>query len=123
MRRLSSGSVSLVLLGSLAAGCASEPEPEYGDIQADYTEICVSHHADDVTTMTREPDEKCPEGGNNFGTPSAFWWYYLGRTFAAPPVGQSLHSSWGSYARPASGVVARVPSSGGFGTYTGIVGG
>lgn len=107
MRRLSSVSVTVgaVLTAGIAlAGCSAD-EP-------DHTEICV-----DSQTMERVPDERCEQHSLSSST---FLWYYLGRSFAAPPVGSKVTS--GSFTKPTTGTVGRVPSSGGFGTFKGSTG-
>jgi len=106
------GGVTLGLVALLTATSACSDDGQEKD--ADYTEVCV-----DAQTLERVDESKCPPVDQlvNAGAGSnAFLWYYLlGRTVAAPPIGSKV--SGGSTVRPVSGIGARVPASGGFGTY------
>jgi hypothetical protein len=107
--------VGLVLTAGIGFACsAGEPDQEFMD--PDYSQVCM----EDATEL-RAPDEDCGDdngGGARFG----YHWMFLGRSHAAPPVGQKLKPGSYSNVRPA-GVGSRVPSSGGFGGKIAVGGG
>jgi hypothetical protein len=78
-------------------------------VSSDPDEIGVCHHP---VTMERIDDDKCDPDGNDRN--GAIWFYYSANNgHSAPPVGQKVTKSHGSY-KPTSSNYQRggVPSSG-----------
>jgi hypothetical protein len=118
--------VGTVLLAGIAftgTACASEPDQEFMDTEADHQQMCVQ--VQDNGDLIRDHDAKCPdEDEHHAHFDTGFWyWYYLGRVYGTPPaVGQQVPIG-GSFVRPSSGTIARPPATGGFGSTKVSVGG
>lgn len=122
MKRSAMVTTGLVLAAAVSFACASEPDQEFMDVEADYQEMCVEDKGDGE--LERHPDEECP-GGQQHSSSSSLYWYYLGRAFGSPPAyGSSFRpGSHGTTVRPVTGTIARPPASGGFGMSRVSVGG
>lgn len=122
MKKSSNVKVGMVLAVGMmfaATGCASEPDQEFMDTQADHQQLCVKI-SDDGNEVTRVSDDQCPSDEDNNGQ-SVFYvgypyWFYMGRAFGTPPaVGSTVPRTHGSFSRPAGGTIAKPPATGGFG--------
>lgn len=110
---------SVLFAGMLFAmsGCASEPDQEFMESDADYQEVCLDREDNE-----RVDFEKCDQDSSNGHT--TFFPYYLSRSYGSvPPVGSKINPAHGTAVRPASGSIARPPASGGFGRTITSVGG
>lgn len=126
MKRSISAATGLVLTAVFTVACASEPDQEFMDTEADHQQVCVKPQPNGE--LERRPDHECSgqdESGGGGGSGCAVCWYFLGRAYGTPPaVGQKIPAyTPGSYARPSTGTIARPPASGGFGTTRVSVGG
>lgn len=115
MKKSTAVTVGLVLMAGVSFACASEPDQEFMDVNADHQQMCVQ--VQDNGDLIRDHDAKCPDEDEHhahFNT--GFWyWYYLGRVHGTPPpVGKQVPVG-GSFTRPTSGTIAKPPASGGFG--------
>jgi len=92
------------------SGCATEPDQQFMESDADYQEICLDREDNE-----RVEFEKCDQDSSNGHT--TFFPYYLSRAYGSvPAVGSKINPAHGTSIRPASGTIARPPASGGFGT-------
>lgn len=110
---------NVLIFGMLFAmsGCATEPDQEFMESDADYQEICLDREDNE-----RVEFEKCDQDSSHGHT--MFYPYYLSRTYGpAPAVGSKINPAHGTSVRPASGSIARPPASGGFGRTITSVGG
>jgi len=117
--------VGTILASGIAFAMAGCSEDEWSTTQAAYSEICVQV-GPGGQQVTRVSDDNCTSDNDRCSTyiyPGHYYWYYLGRSQQAPPVGAHLPIASGQFSRPASGTIARPPASGGFGTTRVSVGG
>jgi len=128
MKKSTAVTIGLVLAAGVSFACASEPDQEFMDTEADHQQVCVE--VQDNGDLVRDDDSDCPadrednshSGGHYYS--GYHYWYYLGRAHGAPPaVGSKVNSSHGSFTRPSTGSIARPPASGGFGTFRALVAG
>jgi hypothetical protein len=108
----------ILLAGSMfaLAGCTDEPDQEFMDVQADYTEVCVE--VVNGNDLIRREDAQCADdtdGGSHAIHTNGLYWYYLGRAVQAPPVGGYVLANGGRFTRPSAGTIAHAPAKGGFG--------
>lgn len=107
--------VGFVLTAGIGFACAAgEPDQEF--MEPDYSQACM-----ETATELRAEDDRCGDDNGN-GAHPGYAWVFLGRSHAAPPVGQKFKAGTTSTTRPA-GVGSRVPSSGGFGGKVAVGGG
>lgn len=112
MKKSTSITLGLVLTAGVSFACASEPDQQFMDVEADYQQMCVREQDD---RLIRRPDDECPRDDSNRSGTSSLYWYYLGRAFGTPPaVGQPVPSG-GTTTRPVGASIAKPPASGGFG--------
>lgn len=116
MKKSISVATGLILTAVFTVACSSEPDQEF--MEADHQQICVKPQPNGE--LERRPDHECDgqdDNGSSGSSGCAVCWYFLGRAYGTPPpVGQKIPAyAPGSYARPASGTVARPPATGGFG--------
>lgn len=127
MKRKISGTVTtgIVLAAAVSFACASgEEDQEFMDMEADHQQVCVQ--VQDNGDLIREEDKECPDENESHAhfSPGYYYWYYMGRAHGTPPpVGNKVSTTSGSFTRPASGSIAKPPSSGGFGTFRAPVAG
>lgn len=123
MKKSTAVTLGVVLAAGISFACASDPDQEFMDTEADHQQMCVQ--VQDGGELVRGDDSNCGDEGEHHASFNAgFWyWYYLGRAHGAPPaVGQKVPTG-GTFTRPTSGTFARPPATGGFGTTRVSVGG
>jgi hypothetical protein len=126
MKKSTNVSLGIAMAATLAfaaSGCATEPDQEFMDTEADNQQVCVQ--VQDNGDLVRDDDAKCPDENEHHAhfTPGFWYWYYMNRSMGTPPaVGQKV-TTGGTFIRPTSGSIAKPPSSGGFGTFRAPVAG
>lgn len=124
MKKSTSVTLGLVLFAGVSFACASEPDQEFMDTEADHQQVCVQ--VEDDEELVRSEDGKCGDENESHAHfyPGYYYWYYIGRAHGTPPpVGGKVSTTSGSFTRPTSGSIAKPPPSGGFGTFRAPVAG
>ena len=88
MKKSAAVTLGVVAAAAVSFACASEPDQEFMDVQADYTEVCAEVVSENE--FIRRDDDRCAhdtDGGSHTVHTSGLYWYYLGRATQAPPVG------------------------------------
>lgn len=124
MKKSANVTLGLVLFAGVNFACASEPDQEFMDMDADHQQVCV--RVQENGDLLRSEDDECGDENQSHAHfySGYYYWYYMGRAHGTPPpVGSKVSAASGSFTRPSSGSIAKPPASGGFGTFRAPVAG